>query len=360
MSIGNNINVGTNQEVLGTTPLDSATTSKKLSITELLLVASTERSDILNQQLRNEISAISDGNKKISMLGDIQAKLRDMKLSTNAVNDSTWVVDQNASPKEIQLDNGYKIQIHGERESFTILDAEGHETKIWGDPHVNEGDVEGETNWDFKEDSTFILGDGTKIHVKTVPSHRDDGTTFSDSITITKGNQSLEVTGIAANEPVIGLPGLEGEKIDAEIPDGHVFKMGDDADDWLYEENGSSRELGTGELISGDVENLQTGGETLLKDESNLTQQLTPEEIALLEEIGVDPTGFIGGAIPTPNEIDNLIKKIKSSQDSLTSTTQLQLIKLQSLNGKFEQTNATTSQFMKSSYGQIKEIIRNI
>ncbi len=47
-----------------------------------------------------------------------------------------------------------------------IYDREGNqETRIWGDPHVNEG--QGGDNWHFGNDSTFILPDGTKLCLDT-------------------------------------------------------------------------------------------------------------------------------------------------------------------------------------------------
>jgi hypothetical protein len=66
----------------------------------------------------------------------------------------------------VQTRDFYTIEMR-ENEVF-IYDREGTQiTRIWGDPHVEEAD--GQTNWHFGEDSTFILPDGTKICLNTEP-----------------------------------------------------------------------------------------------------------------------------------------------------------------------------------------------
>ena len=54
----------------------------------------------------------------------------------------------------------------------------------------------------------------------------------------------------------------------------------------------------------------------------------------------------------TPDEIDNLSAQIKSNKESLTSMSQLDMVQLQSLTGKYEQTNSLASQVLKQQYGQ--------
>lgn len=66
----------------------------------------------------------------------------------------------------IQTRSEYTIEMKGHE--VLIFDREGTQlTRIWGDPHVQEAD--GQTNWHFGEDSTFILPDGTKICLNTEP-----------------------------------------------------------------------------------------------------------------------------------------------------------------------------------------------
>ena len=356
MSINNTGGIGGAQSAQGLSGIDAK--NKELSIADMTMLVMLERSELLDGQIRDQIQNVHDKNAKLQQLSDIQAKLRDMKSNTKTVDTATWTVNHEATPKEIALDNGYKITIPGENEEWTITDANGDSTRIWGDPHVSEGDGNGKTNWDFQENSTFILGDGTKISVGTAGKGSGKVT---DTLTITQGNQSIEVTGIAANDPKIGQPSLGGAQLDADTNDGHVFKMGDEADDWTYQQGGG-REIGKDgwENITGPVGAIEHEESQGIDDKSNINNVLTQEELALLDELGINVFDNSNLGALSPGELQNLSASIKSSKDSLTSMSQLEMVKLQSYNSKYEQTNAMASQVMKSQYGQAKEIIRNI
>lgn len=100
---------------------------------------------------------------------------------------------------EIRLGDKYTINLEEGDESFTVRNNQtGAVTRVWGDPHVDK-DADGKTDFDFKKDMTFQLEDGTKITVKTVPGGKD-GTTFSSELTITNGNNAIQVTGLASDK----------------------------------------------------------------------------------------------------------------------------------------------------------------
>jgi hypothetical protein len=64
----------------------------------------------------------------------------------------------------VMTDGNYTIEMKGHE--TIIYDQSGNQiTRIWGDPHVNEGG--GGDNWHFGDDSTFILPDGTKLCLDT-------------------------------------------------------------------------------------------------------------------------------------------------------------------------------------------------
>ncbi len=329
--------------------------SKSLSIGDLNMLVMLERSEILDRQVRDQIGLVHKKNEQIRQLNQIKSKLTNHQANSTAVSENTWTVNN----REINLDNGYKIQIHGSSESFSILDANGNETSVWGDPHVSEGDRKGNKNWDFQEDATFILDDGTKITVKTKNLH-DQGrgaekAVFSDELIITKANQSIHVTGIADNNPQIGKPELNGAQLDAATNDGYIFKMGDQVDDWKFNDK----------EITGEFKNVTEGmgaktHEEAIAGHQTIQQILTPEEQALLDELGITVYDASGAGMLTPEELGNLSEQIKSSTESLTSTSQLDMVQLQSLTGKYEQTNSLASQVLKQQYNQAKEIIRNI
>jgi uncharacterized protein Yka (UPF0111/DUF47 family) len=145
--------------------------------------------------------------------------------TTSRASDGSWQVDQENNT--IQLDNGYELSFDNDRQSWHIKDADGNEVNIWGDPHVKENDG---GKWDFKQDSTFVLDDGTKITVHTQP--RDNGTTVTDTVTITKGDQAIQVTGVADNNVQISDVMNNGEALDAAHNDGYVFYEENGVDDW--------------------------------------------------------------------------------------------------------------------------------
>lgn len=140
----------------------------------------------------------------------------------------TWSVDKNN--KVITLDNGYTLTFEGKEQAWHIKDSQGNEVRIWGDPHVYEDDG---GKWDFKAQTTFQLEDGTKITIKTKPIG-DGSMTVSDELFITKGDQSVHVSGIADNNVNISDVSMEGQRIDQAIDDGYLVKEMGGVDDWSF------------------------------------------------------------------------------------------------------------------------------
>lgn len=366
MSI-NNVggNIGGTGGIQGLSGFDLNT--EGLSIADRTALVMLEKSTLLEGQLNDYVNRVHEQNEKLKTLGEIQSKLRNMQTTTNTVDSPTWTVDHNASPKQIDLDNGHSLLIHGEHKDWSIRDANGNETRIWGDPHVTEGDTQVEKSWDFQENATFVLGDGTKIHVDV----KDIGAegVVTDKLTITKGNQSIEVTDIAINQPQIGNPELMGAELDQATNDGHVFKMGDQADDWVHMQGDAGREIGADgwENVTEGMGAIDHEGSVMGATDgiggpsgSNINSVLSQDELALLSELGINIFDSSNLGMMSPIEIQNLDATIKSSKESLTSISQIDMVKLQSLNGKYEQTNALASQIMKTQYQEVKSIIRNI
>ena len=121
----------------------------KLSIADLTHLTMLERSELLEHDMRGQLEQMQQDNSELRQLSDIQAKLADMRTNTSSIDSPTWTVDRNASPTEIALDNGYVLEIPGDREEWVIRDANGNETRVWGDPHVDEGDLDGNKNWEL-------------------------------------------------------------------------------------------------------------------------------------------------------------------------------------------------------------------
>lgn len=134
---------------------------------------------------------------------------------------------------EIRLGDKYTINLKEGDESFTVRNNQtGAVTRVWGDPHVDKNG-DGKNDFDFKKDMTFQLEDGTKITVNTVPGGKN-GTTFSSELTITNGNNAIQVTGLAGDKD--GANNLEvvqsnaGTTLDALTADGAqiIYESGKD------------------------------------------------------------------------------------------------------------------------------------
>jgi hypothetical protein len=154
----------------------------------------------------------------------------------------------------ITTPGGYKIEATGKFE-WQITGPDGKTTRVWGDPHVAEGDG---GKWDFKRNSTFVLGDGTRINVTTAP-YGNSGMTVTQSLEIISGNERVTVSGIDKGKGVVGQVTQDGYA-HANSFSGDVFVMGSETDDWSYqgreiigsENGGESFKLG-GELAAGNT-----------------------------------------------------------------------------------------------------------
>ncbi|MEM9056264.1 MAG: DUF1521 domain-containing protein [Pseudomonadota bacterium] len=119
-----------------------------------------------------------------------------------------------------------------ENENYTITTTDngtinisnkdtGEHYRIWGDPHVA---VDGKHAFDFWGQTTFILDDGTKITVETLPWNGNPNMTVAAEVTITDGDYGVHLTGV---DPM-GKNDLEfyeanGYLMDAVVRDGNIL-----------------------------------------------------------------------------------------------------------------------------------------
>jgi hypothetical protein len=143
---------------------------------------------------------------------------------------------------------GYKIEMLSQYE-WKVTGPDGKETRVWGDPHVDEGDG---GKWDFKRDSTFVLGDGTRINVSTVPY---GDMTVTGSLEIISGNDRVVVSDIDKGKGKIGTVTQDGYRHANSFGGNDVFVMGRETDDWSFSgreiigsENGGESFRTSGEL----------------------------------------------------------------------------------------------------------------
>lgn len=142
-----------------------------------------------------------------------------------------WTCTSGGGKGTIDLGD-YKITVT-EHNSVWILTnkSTGISTRIWGDPHVDEGN-DGRNDFDFKKDMTFQLADGTKITVETV-AWGTSGQTLSSKLTITDwcSKNAMVVSGLGWDSD--GVNNLKVEKFEGE---GRVLDLAtDDGAFTLYE-----------------------------------------------------------------------------------------------------------------------------
>lgn len=122
---------------------------------------------------------------------------------------------------------GYKVEQLNQFE-WQITGPDGKNTRIWGDPHVAEGDG---GKWDFKRDSAFTLPDGTRINVTTKPWGND--MTVTGELEVICGNDRCVVSDIDKGKGKVGditHDGILRTLTDKTQRD--VFQMGPETDDW--------------------------------------------------------------------------------------------------------------------------------
>jgi len=139
----------------------------------------------------------------------------------------TWEVsalNAAAGTASIKLDNGYRLEINEHSSQIKIINTNCNETTtIWGDPHVDWNGVAGDEGR-FFGNTSFVLADGTKITVNTVPWNAAKTEWLAENVVITKGNQSMVIDGIAQNAKgdVKVYQGLNGQALDKFVDDGKL------------------------------------------------------------------------------------------------------------------------------------------
>ncbi len=126
--------------------------------------------------------------------------------------------------------------------TFTIKDKWANKsTTIWGDPHVDVDDVDGNMDGDFKDltaserITTFMLQDGTRLTITAL----DTG--IIEKIDIFNGSQHLQGTGAGSSDweqsQLFDKEVQYGDGYESTLERGDVIKAGGDGNDW-YNESG--------------------------------------------------------------------------------------------------------------------------
>ena len=238
-----------------------------------------------------------------------------------------------------------------------------------------------------------------KITVETAPWGSGDAT-VSNNLYISRGDDQAVVTGMKDNQ---GTTGHDNDTIsvtndgslfdDATKNDGHIFVTtsgdlsdwsalnGDDISSGKVAATDTTEEVTTLPLTDKNKEMLTKaglnpddyteGGALVLTStematvktnmESLFTIEATPENIALLKEMGADiETLQYGNALVfTPAEKENLAQMSTDFVDSLTSRSQTELIALQSLMNKYDENVKQQTNMLSTAHGENDSIIGN-
>ena len=128
----------------------------------------------------------------------------------------------------ITTPGGYKIEATSQFE-WKVTGPDGKSTRVWGDPHVDEGDG---GKWDFKRDSTFVLGDGTRINCST--TDYGNGMTVTKGLEIISGNERVQISDIDKGKGKTGAVTQDGYAHVNSFGGKDVFVMGKETDDWSF------------------------------------------------------------------------------------------------------------------------------
>lgn len=167
--------------------------------------------------------------------------------------------------------------------------------KLWGDPHglTSDGD-----KFQFHENITFDLLDGTKISIKTTPKDAN-GVAWLDSLCVLKGNQGVEVTGLhdGAAGAKIGSVTNDVAQLEAKYADGTILTIN---------ENGQIDDLFT------------TKGEIVGEDPSARFNEHMVDGLGGKSKYDFSkPTSTGGGSAVSPGSLDSQLSSATSVEEIL-------------------------------------------
>ncbi len=203
------------------------------------------------------------------------------------------------SDGSITTPGGYTIYNDGNYQ-WRIKDPSGLETRIFGDPHVDENN-DGSIDWHFDQDGTFVLPDGTKIFCDTFEQQK--GITLSETLKIQYGDSlgTMDVKNGGA-----GTVGDGGLAYDSANGEGQIYVMGNDGKWYDGETLGKLYDAGGDFARDVDAANLGKISELALV---TLQKSLTEAGLELKNDNPVGPVqpGDGDGLDPTADQLAALL-----------------------------------------------------
>jgi hypothetical protein len=192
-------------------------------------------------ELRNNPQAAVEKEQQSMARLDVKAERRtteiEVKYNVNKPVKGLEVINENIA----QTDR-YLFEFR-DGATFTIKDKRSdRSTTIWGDPHVDVVDVEGNLDGDFKDltssdrYTTFMLQDGTRVTFTALESG------IIEKVDIIRGSQHVQGTGAASEDWNNGTNQLFGIEVynnaaesESSLDKGDVVHVGGDGNDWFNE-----------------------------------------------------------------------------------------------------------------------------
>jgi hypothetical protein len=144
-----------------------------------------------------------------------------------------------AGKATVDLGSKYKLAIDENNSEMTLIDKQtGKETRVWGDPHIDwKNDGKTADDADFKNTLTFKLPDDTKVTIDTEPAEGHKGATFSNKVTVTKGDDAFVIDGLSQNRKgdLNIQRRTDGRALDQKTDDGYVLLERQDGQGWINE-----------------------------------------------------------------------------------------------------------------------------
>jgi len=317
-----------------------------------------QRTELLDQQVRNQAGAIQQKNATLKNINNLLSEGGVNQSRSSALDQTSQLSATEAGGKiTIKISDDYTLEVPkpNTNQDWTLIDKDGNKVKIWGDPHVDEN-ADGTTDWDFKQDATFLLADGTKISVGTTPWSGNPNMTVTSSLTITRGDEVVKVNGIDNNNVTYTDSDTGGRAIDAKTNDGYIFREGTGGvGDWTATDDANGQQV--------EIRSNQAMGAALQNEVASETNDVEMSQ-AMKDFLAANPqipyTDSDGDGKLTATEYQGLMDNLTRERDSLTSSSQLEMTMLQSTMGKYNQTFEALSNFTSKYFQSLNTITGNI
>ena len=335
-----------------------------------------ERGNMLDAEVRRIVQGIETSNQLLSSVNTLIGKANVSEYGSDPYTATTWTQNGNS----VVLDNGYGLSIQPDgngQSSFTLLDAEGNQLIYQNQtlipvPSGQTVDVI-QNGIPVMNDMTMILDDGTEISFQTgTPGTAYNSADLSGgladitSITITRDNQGMTITGVDTATPTINAPSLNGETLDTASNDGYVLLESGGLHSWEYD----GAKVGSMTQTDPNDPNLEVSGYFARKvafeaqyanEYAGASPALTQAEIDIItKQLKINYTDASGTGNLTPEEWGALKKHLESAKDNLTSSNQLQTVQLQRALTTYNQNYDAMSNAQSRIYSLLKDVINNV